>query len=255
MNESLDVRPTWTGDFETFMAFGRDLSPERRAELAQRQAFEDAEKRRAEILTRRIANARKYSDLGERFETRRFRTYLVPPGDGAAKAAAHNVAREPKTGAWFHGGYRVGKSHLAAAIVNSCHARGIPAAFVTALGLLDRLRQSYDRENRLRGGEYDIIDEFSRLDVLVIDDLDKAKFNEWASSRLYALVNRRFERHKPLIVTTNATPAELSELWAQQGLDNLIAGAIGARMRAMCRPIVRVNAPPFDPDAAEEAPA
>ena len=253
MNESANVAP-WTGEtleerYESFMAFGRKITPERRAELDSIRAFEEAEKRQSEILARRIANARKYSDLGERFETRRFRTYLVPPGDGVAKAAAYDVARDPKKGAWFHGGYRAGKTHLAAAIVNSCHARAIPAAFITALGLLDRLKQSYDRDNRLRGGEYDIIDEFSRLDVLVIDDLDKAKFNEWASSRLYALINRRFERHKPLIVTTNATPAELSELWAQQGLDPLIAGAIGARMREMCRPIVRVNAPPFETEA------
>ena len=246
MSEATDLRPTWTRDFGSFIAHGRSLDPERAAELEQRRAIEDAEERERKLLADKIANARKLSDLGERFETRTFRTYLVPPGDGFAKSTAYKVARDPSSGAWLYGPYRTGKTHLAAAIVNACVQRGIPAAFTTAIGLLDRLKRSYDRDNRLRGGEYDVIEWLSRVDVLVLDDLDKAKFNEWASQRLYALVNRRFEHHKPLIVTTNGSPADLAEQWSKSGLDDLIAGAIMVRMREMCKPIIPLSAPPYE---------
>ncbi|MEH3055525.1 MAG: hypothetical protein PGN13_16230 [Patulibacter minatonensis] len=49
--------------------------------------------------------------------------------------------------------------------------------------------------------------------VLALDDLDKTTPTEYAAQQVYTLINAAYESRAPLIVTTNANPAELASRW------------------------------------------
>lgn len=207
-----------------------------RSEQYAREYIAQAREREAEI---RVQQARKNSDLGERFDERTFATYSIPPGDERAYREAEAAASEC-SGLWLYGPVGTGKTHLTAAIVNALNARGISAPFVTSLRLLDRIKAAFGREN-----ENSVIDEYIAAPMLVLDDMDKAKFTEWASQRFYALVNARYEKQLPIIVTTNATPADLGLRWQSQGLDKMLADAALDRLIEMSGRILQIRGESF----------
>jgi DNA replication protein DnaC len=162
----------------------------------------------------RIAYAKRVSDCGERFSERTFANYAVPPGDAGGLAAALTYVEDVSAPApWFFGPFGIGKSHLAAAIVNELCDRGTPAVYTPAMGLLDRLRATYDRNGNVREGEHDIITALVQMPVLVLDDLDKVVLSEWSAQRLYVLVNARYEAKRGIVVTSNLAPADLEIAW------------------------------------------
>lgn len=237
------ARPPWRS-FDEMLASYRSRTPEELQRQAARSSMTANDAHAQRELRHRVEIATKLSELGERFADRTLERFTVPPGSGSAKAAALALADEPESGGWFYGPPGTGKTHLAAGVMLRCVDRAVPATFTTATGLLDRLKYSYDKNNRLRGGEYDVIEWLSRVSVLVLDDIDKVEFTDrskWAAQRIYALINRRYERRRPLIVTSNLSPAELALHWRSAGLDELIGTAILDRMREMCGRFVKVE--------------
>lgn len=231
--------------FEAMLADIKARSDAERDSLLARRDHRANEEHVTRETVEQIELHRKSSDLGERFAARTLASYHVPPGDGSAKTAVISALEDPERGFWLYGPPGTGKTHLAAGYMLACMEQNIPACFTTAIGLLDRLKASYDKNNRLRGGEYDVIDQLSRVRILVLDDLDKVEFardkSKWAAQRIYALINRRYEHRRPLIVTSNITPAELALEWRNAGLDQLIGGAIIDRIREMCSQFIRVD--------------
>lgn len=195
--------------FEQILERAGQTTPEERARLAQER--EDAEAwQRAQ---HRIEWAKRLSNLGPRFAERTLDTYWAPPGDVDALAIAVAVVRAPHKGAWFVGPAGLGKTHLAAGIVNALVAKGHPAAFLSTVTFVDRLRDSFDRNGSVREGKQDLIRAVAEVPVLVIDDLDKPKPTAWFCERMYRLVNERYERKLPAIVTTNVDASELKRAW------------------------------------------
>ena len=89
------------------------------------------------------------------------------------------------------------------------------AQFTTSTGLLESLRPKPDRDD---GDET-----FSRyLDCqyLAIDDLGAERLTAWGADRLYEIVNERYNRMLPLIVSSNLSP---------DGLAGRINGQLGDR--------------------------
>lgn len=231
--------------FEQILERRAAITPEQRAaEQAERAAQWAAEDSAADYQAR-LAAYRRISDIGPRFASRTFATFKPIPEMAAALAAAYEAVEDARAGLWLYGGAGVGKTHLAAAIaiaVNERAQAGRHAVFASALSLLDRLRDSYTRGGNVREGEIDVIARYASAPVLVLDDIDKARFSEWASERFYAIINRRYEACLPLIVTSNASPAELGIRWTQSGLDQFVGSAIVDRLREMCGTIIGISA-------------
>jgi DNA replication protein DnaC len=53
----------------------------------------------------------------------------------------------------------------------------------------------------------------------VLDDLGREKVTDWASERLYVLVNERYNALRPTVVTSNYPP----DVLADRGYDALIS--------------------------------
>lgn len=233
-------REGWPSSFDELLERYRSMTPAQR-DAAEARASERAFlESRAAQRARAVEIAQSLSDIGERFAERTFATFDVQArniekGGPEALAAAREVADEPaRRGLWLFSPPGLGKSHLAAAIVNEVTSRGVPAAFTTALRLLDRLRDTYTDRGHVRAGELDVIQRLIDVPVLVVDDIDKARFTGWASERMYAVVNGRYEKMRRIIVTSNLTPATLVLRWREQGIDEVIGDAIADRLRPMC---------------------
>lgn len=121
------------------------------------------------------------------------------PGVQKAVLAAEKFAQCPNGWLVFIGGPGCGKTHLAAAIAHQQLERGSQVLFMTVSDLLDHLRATFAPTSTVL---YDHL--FSRLrevGLLVLDDLGSEQNSPWASGKLYQLLDYRYTRRLPTIIT------------------------------------------------------
>jgi DNA replication protein DnaC len=85
------------------------------------------------------------------------------------------------------------------------------ALFADVPTLLDDLRSWISHPT-----DEDPLWRYVRADLLILDDLGRERVTDWATERLYVLVNARYGEMRPTIATTNLRPSELVAL-AQYG--------------------------------------
>lgn len=102
---------------------------------------------------------------------------------------------------------------------------------------LERLRS----QMRYADGEASQIFSFclEQASVVVLDDLGKERATDWASEKLYVLIESRYSSCKPTIATSNRTLDEL---------DDLGYGPAISRLQQTCR-VVRMDATDYRPRA------
>lgn len=212
---------------------------ERIAEEMRRREEEEAERRYEFQL--RVKRLFDQSKMGERFKRRTFSNYNVTSENRAAYETAVKYAsnfqkyKEDGIGLIFNGTCGTGKTHLAAAIANHLINNGIPVVFGTTITLLSKLKESYDHATK--ESESKIIDLYSTVDLLILDDLGKERPGEWTLEKLYLIINSRYENNLPIVVTTNYTIDELADRLTTNS--NFDAGeAITSRLWEMCRGVL-----------------
>ena len=224
-------------------------------EKAEKEAKEKAEREAEEAKHMRDRVRRIIGDSGTsaRFLRRTFDTFR-PTGESqkalrvcAAYADAfkdklpRNNAEPGRNGLFITGPKGTGKTHLAAAIANQLTQHGTPVICMTMIDLLERIKRTYE-QNRQYGGEIsegNVLDTYKRVQLLIIDDMGKEPATEWAVSKIYAIINARYEAYMPTIITTNYTDAELvRRLTPKDSGDPTTADATIDRLREMCAAIV-----------------
>lgn len=101
--------------------------------------------------------------------------------------------------------------------------------FVTAQGALSQLRSSWDRWDQ---NEEDVFQRLSGVGLLILDDLGKGVPSEWAAENLFRLVDARWSYHRPMIVTSQYSPDDLTERYAKAGDETM--GALMSRLDGWC---------------------
>lgn len=182
----------------------------------------------------------------------RFSTFVVRRGTERALEASRAVALNEREGLVLCGPAGTGKTHLVVSIVAERIEQWIasggsepiewtdPAGqafvsrrpelrvrLVSVPGFLDQLRgriRFADAEDPLPG--------LVEADLLVLDDLGREKVTDWASERLYVLVNERYNALRPTVVTSNYMPAELADRGYDAVVSRLVEGASAVSISA-----------------------
>jgi DNA replication protein DnaC len=141
-----------------------------------------------------------------------------------------------RNGIILSGGYGIGKTHLVTAIANQLIQAGTAVICMTMVELLERIKASYDEAARhdCAPREAEIMRQYEMVPLLIIDDLGSENPTEWGLSRLYAIVNARYEAYQPTIVTTNYDMEELIARLTPKGGDKHNATKTVDRLREMC---------------------
>ena len=127
------------------------------------------------------------------------------------KIAAENI------GMLFFGGVGTGKTFMACAIANALIANAISAKVYSVSEATAKLRAGRDN-----------LDDILNCSLLVLDDLGSESDTPYGIELLYTIINARLEQKRPIIVTTNLSPRDLSEP------KNLTYARIYDRLLAMC---------------------
>lgn len=189
---------------------------------------EAARKRQEELdrIQRRIARLVKDSGIRGRFANRTFDRYevndinrksyekckryadsfpiMLPTKDERGNAIP---PQKERNGLFITGSYGTGKTHLACAIANQLMQGGTPVICMTMIDLLAKIKNSFDTGENAT--EADIMKLYEEIPLLIIDDIGSEQPTEWGSTRIYAIINARYEAYMPTIVTTNYTADEL----------------------------------------------
>lgn len=124
------------------------------------------------------------------------------------KQAARHYAENPL--GWFVllGVHGSGKTHLAAAIANEWLYDGFPEVmFVSVPDLLDFLRATFSPDSPVT---YDRrFDEVKRIPRLVLDNLGMESASPWAREKLFQLLEFRYNKGLPTVITTSSPPEKL----------------------------------------------
>ena len=127
----------------------------------------------------------------------------------AATAAAQEFAEEPQGWLVLEGSTGSGKTHLAAAIVNSIIGRGSPAKYVSALEIPDLLRnERFEEADSAEGGIFGTI---MAAPTLVIDDLGAQQATNWVDSKIDQLLTHRFNGRLPTVLVLAKAIDEMPE--------------------------------------------
>jgi DNA replication protein DnaC len=117
-------------------------------------------------------------------------------------------------GLWIFGDVGTGKTTLAMLASKEALKQGYSVAIYSVPRLLAEIRDTYDAATGERSYA-DFFNELVNVDLLHLDDLGAEKQTEWVLEQLYSLINERYVREQPVVVTSNVT--EASELEEQIG--------------------------------------
>jgi DNA replication protein DnaC len=152
--------------------------------------------------------------------TKRIRAALIP--ERFAKSSLHNYY--PKNDSQFKahsyastlikdypgvekgllmmGDIGVGKTHLAAAILNELvEKKGVSGLFYESGFLLKTIQESYNSISQT--SEMRVLAPVLETEVLVLDELGATSSSDWVKETLYQIINTRYNHRKLSIFTTN----------------------------------------------------
>lgn len=178
-----------------------------------------------------------------RIEINRLRKLGFPDSEMAEWTFAHDDGTDPKTtsiahkyvdnfpemkkrgkGLLLYGPVGTGKTHAAACIANELINQGRPCLVTNFARITNTLQGMFDGKQRY-------LDDFNRLDLLVIDDLAAERDTSYMNEMIFNIIDSRYRSGKPLIVTSNLTQAELT---APCSVDK---ERIYSRLLEMCVPV------------------
>ena len=138
--------------------------------------------------------------------------------------ANFDAMRANGTGLLLYGNVGCGKSFAAACIANALIDNGTPCLMTNFARIINRLQESF-------AGRQKYIDNLSRFDLLVIDDMAAERNTEYVWEQVMTIIDARYRSGLPVIVTTNLTIGELADP------ADIRRQRVYSRLKEMCVPI------------------
>lgn len=149
------------------------------------------------LKTRKYGELLELSNLKE-FDRFRFDNFEPVAGTEKALETARKYSQTFTGWLVLYGKWGVGKTHLAAAIAHEAVASGKSLYFTVVEDLLNYLQAGYANDSYLEKLEL-----LKSVDVLILDDFGTENATGWAYSKIFQIINHRYNLALPLVVTAN----------------------------------------------------
>ncbi|MDC7862238.1 ATP-binding protein [Pantoea ananatis] len=116
-----------------------------------------------------------------------------------------------------------GKNHLAVSLAKNIIADHQASVLLTSvMRVIRAVRRSWGKESKY--SEDEIIDMYTGIDLLVIDEVGVQYGSDSEMIILYDILNTRYERMLPTVIISNLPPAEISQVIGDRLTDRLVEG-------------------------------
>ena len=174
----------------------------------------------------RVEKLKKFSLLGERYKNAKFENSKTGYNSSFDKAfkrcrkycEIHEITIKNGYGIYLFGDKGTGKTHLTACMANDLMSKCVPVLFTNLFEISKAVKSTFGRETVQT--EQALIDKFSNVDVLFFDDLGTEIFTKnsndtWLQGLLFDLINKRYNRKKATIFSSNYS---LNDLINKRGI-------------------------------------
>ena len=177
----------------------------------------------------------KQNYIGKKFQNLNFENFNSNSENELAIAIAKdyvnkNIKSECTNGLIIMGESGVGKTHLAASIANKLIENDKIVLMGRLTTLLDMIKETFKDNTK---SENELIELYSNVDMIIIDDLGTEKISNWALEKLYTIIENRNENRLPIIITTRFNKQGLIERFSQSQ-DEQLVDAIISKLYQMC---------------------
>lgn len=148
-----------------------------------------------------------------------------------------NIKSECTNGLIIMGESGVGKTHLVSSIANKLIENDKIVLMGRLTTLLDMIKETFKDNTK---SENELIELYSNVDIIIIDDLGTEKISNWALEKLYTIIENRNENRLPIIITTRFDKQGLIERFSQSQ-DEQLVDAIISKLYEMCYGVTLKN--------------
>ena len=115
------------------------------------------------------------------------------------------------------GGVGTGKTHIAIAMLLAIIRSGKMGLYTSVMRMVRDVRSGYSRDSKYT--EQDKIDYYSRIDMLVIDEIGVQFGTEAEKMLLFEILNGRYELDRPAILLSNKSLEVVTEYLGEAVMD------------------------------------
>lgn len=184
----------------------------------------------------------KQNYIGMKFQNLNFENFNINSGNEIAVKVANDytnkcITKVQTKGLIITGESGLGKTHLAASIANKLIENDKIVLMGRLTTLLDMIKETFKDNTK---SENELIELYSNIDMIIIDDLGTEKISNWALEKLYTIIENRNENRLPIIITTRFDKQGLIERFSQSQ-DEQLVDAIISKLYEMCYGVTLKN--------------
>lgn len=224
-----------------------DIKYERCTCIKAQEYWKEKDKQEYEIEKRKhfrdvINKIYKQNYIERKYQNLNFGNFTINSGNEIAVKVANDYTNKCITelqtkGLIITGESGLGKTHLAASIANKLIENDKIVLMGRLTTLLDMIKETF-RDNTK--SENELIELYSNVDMIIIDDLGTEKISNWSLEKLYTIIQNRNENRLPIIITTRFDKQGLIERFSQSE-DTQLVDAIISKLYQMCYGITLKN--------------